>query len=335
MSNYTLLTRRDGRDYLTFVHDGDFCSVDDSHPRFAEIVDLAFDDQTQEAAELVNVKTGVRAAFNKVSDRVSISGDSVFFDNVEVHGELVDQIVEFYNDEEQNFEPLVNFMEKLYVNNNSHSVDQLFRWISNRNLTITPEGDFIAYKGVNKDDTGQYVSLKRGTSIVDGATVTGLIPNAIGSVIEMARADVTFDPTNHCAPGLHAGTWEYASSWGPYVLTVVINPRDVVSVPEDHASQKLRVCRYKVTGITEGPLASRLYVNEIEGVDEDDWDEDELDCDCDYCCDVENDDVIVDEVASDYTWGDSGTYNYYAQPAPIVDNPPIYKCGSDTCSLCN
>lgn len=281
--SYTRLVKYEGRAALTFYHEGQSHVVGDDHPRWNEILEAAYDNEDYAlAAELVDLKAGVTREFDRVSDRVSISGGTVYFDNVAVHGELVDQIVTHY-EQGEDFAPLVNFMEKLYVNSNADSIDHLFRWISDRDLTITADGDFVAYKGVVKNDAGQFVSKKSGHAIVDGVEVNGFVVNNVGSVIEMPRNEVTFDPDTHCAPGLHAGTWDYASMWGSYVLTVAINPRDVVSVPNDHASQKLRVTRYRVTGITEGPLAQRVV---------DTWDTDFYACDDDYEEDTVEETVI-------------------------------------------
>lgn len=272
--SYARFVKKDEGNTITFMHDGETYSVSESHPKFEEVFHLIFGagEDFAAAVELVNVKSGVEREFARVSERVSIADDKVYFDNVEVHGELIDQIIEYFNDGEP-FEPLVSFMEKLYVNSNSHSIDQLFRWISDRNLAITEDGNFIAYKGVNQDEkTGQFQSVHRGKAVVDGKSVNGAVPNNIGSVVEMARDEVTFDPGVHCSVGLHAGTWEYASNWAPWVLTVEINPRDVVSVPDDCESQKLRVCRYRVTGITEGPLNKRVVESYDSVVDtDDDW----------------------------------------------------------------
>ena len=99
----------------------------------------------------------------------------------------------------------------------------------------------------------------------------------------MPRGDVEHDPGVGCHVGLHAGTWDYASSFAQgAVLTVEINPRDVVSVPTDCQDQKMRVCRYTVTGITEQELGSFVADEydedeEIEGYElpEDDQEDDE------------------------------------------------------------
>ena len=89
-------------------------------------------------------------------------------------------------------------------------------------------------------------SIHKGRGVVDGVEMNGALPNKPGSVLEVSRSYVDSDRTVGCSTGLHAGTMNYASSWGPTVVAVAINPRDVISVPLDSNFQKLRVARYEV-----------------------------------------------------------------------------------------
>jgi hypothetical protein len=64
----------------------------------------------------------------------------------------------------------------------------------------------------------------------------------------MPRSDVQHDPARSCHTGLHVGTYEYAHSYADAaLLTVLVNPRDVVSVPTACGATKMRVCRYVVS----------------------------------------------------------------------------------------
>ena len=86
--------------------------------------------------------------------------------------------------------------------------------------------------------------MSSGRATVNGTTHIGHIPNPPGAVVEMPRTQVNGDRHNGCSTGLHVGTWDYASTFGPKTLIVSVNPRDVVSVPKDCGYQKLRTCRY-------------------------------------------------------------------------------------------
>jgi hypothetical protein len=228
------------------------------HPNFPMILQKISDATTeQEVIDLFDVRSAVEGRFNKVSDRVSIRGNFVYFDNMPVEGVLVDTILQFHYAGSDDFMSLVNFMEKIELNPNTHSRENLFRWLKSGRFSITPDGDIIAYKGVNRktgatmvragDPNDEYLSTRSGPAIVDGNPhKSGLVPNKPGVIVEMARNEVTFDPHNTCSKGLHVADWSYASGMGDSVLMVLVNPRDVVSVPTDAGGKKMRVCRYKV-----------------------------------------------------------------------------------------
>lgn len=144
---------------------------------------------------------------------------------------------------------LINFTEALYENISESVRNQLYSWLTyqirNGRLTITTEGKFLGYKGCSEHN-GIPSSIHSGPAIVNGVPMNGHIPNAPDSIIEMPREDVNSDPTQTCSTGLHVGSYKYANSFGDQVLLVEVDPRDVISVPNDYDGQKLRACKYKV-----------------------------------------------------------------------------------------
>jgi hypothetical protein len=209
-----------------------------------------------------------------VSERVTVQNGHVFLDGDEVSGDLANHILRFMK-EGNDPQPLINFLEKVATNPNEHSREQLYAWLSKRNFTITADGDFIAYKGVNRRTSGDdldlypYQSVHAGGATVDDVRYNGYVPNGVDAVVEMPRSDVAHDPAVACHTGLHAGNWRYASNFAGYVLTVKINPRDVVSVPHDSNSEKIRTCRYLVIADDDKEeYAGALYGDQV---DEPDW----------------------------------------------------------------
>jgi hypothetical protein len=159
-------------------------------------------------------------------------------------------------EEKADFAPLVRFMEKIAMNPQEHSREQLFTWLQNNNFTIDSEGDIIAYKGVNVNSDNVHVSTHRGPAIVNGEEVNGYVPQPDGAVIEMPRSQVVHDPHNACSRGLHLSGWAYAQSYGTVRLQVKVNPRDIVSVPTHDGFQKVRCCRYTVIGKVTKPVTT-------------------------------------------------------------------------------
>lgn len=140
---------------------------------------------------------------------------------------------------------LENFWKRCLVNPNRGSIEQLYRFISKNKLTITPEGKFIAYKGVRNDYLDCYSQT---------------FDNHPGNTIQMPREGVAFNPKESCSTGLHVACLSYAKGYGSRVVAVLIDPADVVSVPFDSDAQKIRVCRYSVIRDWDEPeeVKSRL-----------------------------------------------------------------------------
>lgn len=155
------------------------------------------------------------------------------------------------------------FWENLSLNPSSTSINELVDFLEYKELPITEDGHFIAYKGVKAD----FYSIhgNSNTKVIKGTVNgSGQILNSVGEEIEVTRRDVDDDRNNHCSFGLHVGALAYASSFGSggKLLIVKVNPKDVVSVPKDYSCQKCRVSAYKVVA---------EYTAEIESpvVDED------------------------------------------------------------------
>ncbi len=240
---------------VTAFVDGRTLVATKEHTTFDDIIkNLRLGADEAQVLELFDAGVAINARFNKVSERVSIRNGFVFFDNMKQNSVLSSAILTFFASGQEDFMALVNFMEKIEMNPNPHSREHLFRWLKVGRFGITPEGDIIAYKAVNRAtgmnamDASQFESIHNGPAIVDGYPVNGKVPNKPGTIIEMARDDVTFDPSITCSQGLHVADWSYAKEQmsGTYMLRVLVNPRDVVSVPNDHYDKKMRVCRYKV-----------------------------------------------------------------------------------------
>jgi hypothetical protein len=246
------------------------------HPNWTAILN-AVDSDDENVFDLFDVSKVIDKKFRALSERVSVRNGRIYLDGDEVNNVLTEQILRFL-DEDADFEPLVKFYDRLAQNPNQESVDQLYRWLQSHDFTITSDGKIIGYKGVESDGKGGFRSVKAGSAVVNGVEVTGQIPNNLGDVVEMPRSAVTFDPGMTCSYGLHVGTWDYALDWGRNgaVLKVLVDPRDVVSVPSDHGGAKLRTCRYKVLEVIEQKVNNAMVVI-------DDMAEEDPGYDCDNC----------------------------------------------------
>jgi len=247
-------------------------SADSNHPYWSEIL-TGLRNSDRSVYTLFDVKAGVGHKLRSLSDRVDFDGTNVYFDGDVVNNTLSQQVVRFLESGIGDWEPLVKFWEKVAQNPSEHSKENLYRWLATHEFSITVEGDIVAYKGVrvfvDTNEVSKYESIHAGPAYVNGVHVNGHVPNEIGAVISMPRADVTENPAVGCHVGLHVGTYEYAKSFGRgATLEVHVNPRDVVSVPTDCGDAKMRVCKYVVAGTVETQYADAVVIPEEDYTDD-------------------------------------------------------------------
>lgn len=253
--------------FITVVINGESLTVraQDSQDSFDKAL-AAYKAQDWDA--LYTAMRPVKAYCSKV-DGVVVTEKGVFLNDEPVHNTIATRIMEFAMSG-LDHQPLCRFLAKLTLNPSRRAVKELYTFLEHRNLPITDNGNFLAYKGLR----GDYYSVHTGTSkLIQGKSVNGKIFNGIGEVIEMKRNDVDDDKDKGCSYGLHAGTMEYATSWAQGKCVIVeINPSDVVSIPTDCNFQKLRTCKYKVVGEFESALSNPCYEskwNDYDGNDSD------------------------------------------------------------------
>lgn len=283
--NFTLVRDDKGRSLTVYVDkDGEFKThtLSESHNNFQSVLDylLNTDPEDVDATWVTNEVDTIHAVgtkLNGISERVRVTETTLLFDGDPINNVLTDHIIRLVREgDSAQYAPLVAFLEKVRTNPSADSIDSLYSWLLDRKFSITPDGDFIAYKGVALDKDGNSISINHGRAIADGVVYNGAIPNKDGSVIEMPRSQVQADTAIGCASGLHAGTWNYAAAFARgRVLVVKINPRDVVSVPNDCSFQKLRVSRYVVLSAIDQEYAGTTYdTSDVEDEDYDEYEED-------------------------------------------------------------
>src|SRR6478735_1076715 len=224
--------------------------ADSKHPHWTAIVQgLQNDDGS--VYELFDVQGGLVTKLTSLSERVSFDGRNILFDGDVQTGPLADHLLRCLEAGTENYAPVVKFWEKVAQNPDERSREQLFTWLQSHEFTITEDGDILGYKGVATTRDGKFTSINTsGTAYVDGEVKWGAIPNPLGSVITMPRAEVKNDPNAACHKGLHVGDWSYADDFAQgVVLEVHVNPRAVVSIPRDASYRKMRCCRYKVVRV--------------------------------------------------------------------------------------
>ena len=281
---FTLIQNEDGdSNIVVFVAGSAPQNAHSSHPNFERILDAARANDPS-VVQLFDIATMAGAKFSRLTEQVTTRNGILYFDGVPVNNALAEQVLRFIESGVDDWVPLVKFFENVQANPNPHSREQLFDWLNQRDFTITRDGLIVGYKGVRKTGDGKYTSISSGRAIVDGVVCSGQIPATFGSIIEMPRTEVAWDPSVGCHAGLHVGTYDYAESFSQGgLLEVHVNPRDVVSVPTDCAWAKVRCCRYLIVGLIDKPYSEP--VNYDVGDDSD------------------------EEFYADFVWGDGEDYD--------------------------
>jgi hypothetical protein len=245
---------------IVFFHEGKPVKVEKSAPEYNRIIacfDLPESEQEDAIASLINQKVG---KFEQ--DGFTINPDSVTYEGERLPTALADKVRSIAQ-EGLPVKLFRKFWDSLQNNPSANSVRQLYDFLSYKELPITEDGSFLAYKGVNRDGWSCHGNLKTKVlqGIVDGE---GRIKNKVGETIEVLRRDVDDERANGCSFGLHVGSLDYAESFANgRVLIVKINPADVVSVPTDCSCQKCRVAKYEIIDSYETEI--RNAVTDADG----------------------------------------------------------------------
>lgn len=154
-----------------------------------------------------------------------------------------------------------NFWERLQKNPSFRSVNQLWDFLQHEGIPLTEDGCFLAYKSVRHDYKDHH---------------SGQFTNSPGTINKMPRNQISDDPNVACHDGFHVGALAYASTFcsgnGARIVIVKVDPMNVVCVPYDCSSQKMRVCEYEVIGHHNG--AEEMPSTTMTTPEEEDYDED-------------------------------------------------------------
>lgn len=192
---------------------------------------------------------------NAEKNGFKISPESVSYLGEELPQSLADK-VRAIHEEGLPLSLFEKFWQNLQLNPSASSVRELYEFLSYKELPLTEDGCFLAYKGL--DSNFWSISGNKETKVINGQTnKSGNIFNGVGEKIEVRRWDVDDNRTNHCSFGLHVGSLDYARGFARGTVVVVkINPKDVVSVPNDYNCQKCRVSAYEVVSIFEQEITA-------------------------------------------------------------------------------
>src|ERR1035437_4667528 len=104
MSNFSIVSNQDGGSTVTAFTNGRVLVADSGHPNYNKIVKALVANEPVE--NLFDIAKSVAEQFERVSKRVTLNGNVLYFDGDPVENELTDQVLAFM-DNGLNFKPLV------------------------------------------------------------------------------------------------------------------------------------------------------------------------------------------------------------------------------------
>jgi hypothetical protein len=252
-TQFSFTRAEDGTETIVLIGSQGVRVVPDTHVNYTRIKEgLLSQDAEQDAFALADAATIVGDTLTRLSERVTLKGDKIFFDGDVMETRLTRHIVDMLRSDDDNFEGYVAFLENVQANPSKKSRKSLFNFLDKHELVITEDGQFIGYKALNSDGKSVTAGHEDVTvTLPDGTVEThkGHIPNPVGATVEMPRSLVDPDRDTACSVGLHVGNFRYATGFVPgngQFVTVKVNPRDVVAVPSDSNDEKIRTHRYTV-----------------------------------------------------------------------------------------
>lgn len=255
--------------------------VTSQHPKFRQIVAAARDDRpAEEILDLIDLGNQIAKSLSRVTKKFKRDADGrITFKGVALPSPLMEHLKRMVDSGDGNYLAFARAVSRIAANPSENARESLYRWMQNGDLSFDSRGFLVAYKGLTSDA----LSIHHGTASVNGVEINGRIPNDVGNVVTMPREDVDPDTNVGCSYGLHIGTFGYAADFGEMLALVAVDPADIVSVPLDCDSSKIRCCRYEVVAHLEKPqpIGATFYGDyddsedlEYDGnFDEEEWEE--------------------------------------------------------------
>lgn len=160
--------------------------------------------------------------------------------SVSLSGRLYHRVKEAL-DNNEDIEHLIRFSQNLVHCHSSHVLNGLYDFLEASDIEINEDGHLICFKKVRDDYTDVF---------------SGTFDNSVGKTVEVLPSECDVDPNRTCSKGLHCASWAYMKHYsGERIVKVVVEPKDVMSIPYDYyendgvsVKAKMRTCKYIVIG---------------------------------------------------------------------------------------
>ncbi len=248
-----------GNGTMTIVVDDSSHSIGYDHPNYLAIKQCLVDGDEEAIVPLLDIPQSI---LNYSDGDVEIDNGILKYQGEEIHNTLTDRIMTMMRDGFP-FKPMLNFLVNLLENPSNRAVEELYTFLENKNLPITEDGCFLAYKAVTSDYKDKWSQT---------------IDNSVGQKVQMQRRKVNDNCNIGCSDGLHVGALEYVEGYHceskeDKIVIVKVNPSEIVSVPLDCECQKVRCCGYEVVADYKGALKEVVHKSDGEAWSDEEFEE--------------------------------------------------------------
>ena len=214
---------------ITMYIDDETIVINNEHEQFSNIAELLTNRKFGEVYKLIDTRAIIR---NFVGDSMEIKNSTILYKGEVLHDAIVQKIVDTSLMNGTSIQPILKFIAKIKKNDNLRSQQELYGFLSSGKIPINERGNIITYKRINADWTDCH---------------SGKIDNSVGNVVMMPRKNVNSNSKQTCSVGLHVCSYSYLNSFsGSKLIACEVNPKDVISIPNDYNNAKMRCCKYKV-----------------------------------------------------------------------------------------
>lgn len=227
--------------------------IPNSHPNFKEIKAIILDPNATEdqLRPLIDIPKAIETF---TGGNVTVVNGRLFYKGYEVKNTLANLILKFVKEgKAEAAKPFEAFLEKAFLNPDPRAAADLYDWVVQSGLPITPEGNILAWKAVRED----YGSIH-----AHGVGPDGQYDHHPGNVVKEDRKKCDPNPDHTCSRGLHFCSAPYLKNYasgGNRVIVLEISPENVVAFPEKYDWEKGRACEYRVVAEVDPKTAAEFY----------------------------------------------------------------------------
>ena len=230
------------RGNISIFYNSKSYNITASDKRFGKLKKACLNNDNYGIIELIDLE-------NKIKEVSDVKDGKILVQGYETPDNLAVKIVDIVNIDKSIIQ---KFNKRLSKNPSKSAHKNLLKFLNYHGCCFLDDGRFVAYKYV-KDNFKDCFS--------------GKLDYSPGSIVKMKRSEVVENPNLPCQSGLHVGTWEYVKSENT-IVAVIVDPYDVVSVPNDYGHQKMRCCKvYSVCRIYRPIDKSSISLKELQNTD--------------------------------------------------------------------